>query len=106
MAAKWTVPGTVIRVIDGDTVKIDLDLGWGLHYVTNCRVAGINAPEVASAPGARAKAYAETLLPVGAPVTFVSHSLDKYGRALGSIVYSTGRDFAAEMLIVGHAIRC
>jgi hypothetical protein len=27
----WTVPATVVRVVDGDTVIVNLDLGWRVY---------------------------------------------------------------------------
>ena len=99
----WTVPATVVRVVDGDTVRLKLDLGWHLELATNCRILGIDAPEVTSAPGLRAKSHAADLLPVGADVTFISRQLDKYGRPLGALICADWRDFATLMLNAGHA---
>lgn len=98
----WTVPATVLRVVDGDTVHLDLDLGWGIGIEKNCRILGINAPEMNTPEGVAAKAYASTLLTVGDIVVFLSHQLDKYGRPLGEIKRN-GEDFAAQMLAAGHA---
>jgi endonuclease YncB( thermonuclease family) len=99
----WTVPATVLRVVDGDTCELALDLGWHIGYRTRARVARINAPELYSAEGIAARDYARTLLPPETVVTFVSHSLDKYGRPLGDIRLDDGRDFGALMLTAGHA---
>lgn len=88
MSKIWTVPATVRRVVDGDTVELELDLGWHITYIARCRVAGINAPELNTPEGQRSKAYADTLMPVGTAVTFISHSLDKYGRPLGEILFA------------------
>jgi micrococcal nuclease len=62
---EWVVAATVVRVIDADTVKLDLDLGFRVHLLANCRIADINAPELRTPAGERAKAYAETLLEPG-----------------------------------------
>lgn len=99
----WTVPATVLRVVDGDTVHLDLDLGWDVGIKKNCRVLGINAPEMNTPEGVAAKAYASMLLNVGDAVVFTSHRLDKYGRPLGEIKYDGGGDFATNMLTAGHA---
>lgn len=34
------------RVIDGDTLVLDIDLGMGISYRTKVRLLGINAPEI------------------------------------------------------------
>ncbi len=100
----WTVPATVVSVVDGDTAHLALDLGWHISLTARVRVAGINAPELNTAAGVAAKAFAETLLPPGAAVLFQSHSLDKWGRPLGSITLPGPIDFAARMLDTGHAV--
>lgn len=99
----WTVPATVLRVVDGDTVRLLLDLGWHITLEANARVLRINAPELNTPEGQEAKRYAAQLLPVDAEVTFVSKQLDKYGRPLGSITRN-GADFADLMLAAGHAV--
>lgn len=99
----WTVPATVLRVVDGDTVRLLLDLGWHITLEANARILGINAPELNTPEGQAAKRFAADHLPVGAAVMFVSKQLDKYGRPLGSITYH-GADFARLMLDFGHAV--
>lgn len=99
----WTYPATVARVVDGDTVRLTLDLGLHLHHLSNCRIRGINAPEMGTAEGKAAKVAAEEMLPPGAQVVFVSRQLDKYGRPLGDLSRS-GVDFATAMLAAGHAV--
>ena len=104
----------VSRVVDGDTVMLDIDLGfdhmisaadWGGNPRLACRVFGINAPEKITKAGKAAKAFAEGLMPVGSKVTVLSHGWDKYGgRFNGTVTLSDGRDFAATMLSSGHAV--
>jgi micrococcal nuclease len=38
-------PVVTYRVVDGDSIKVTLDLGFGIHKVSSLRVMGINAPE-------------------------------------------------------------
>lgn len=100
----WTVPATVVRVVDGDTVRLRLDLGWEIETTKNCRIIGINAREMNTPEGKADRLYAVSILPVGSPMVFVSHQLDKYGRPLGQLVYPDGSDFATKMLNAGHAV--
>lgn len=106
MATFGPYPGVVSRVIDGDTIVIALDLGFGIHQTgLSCRVYQINAPEMSTPEGKAARDYAVTLLPVGASVTVLSHGYDKYGgRYDGEIVMPDGRDFATLMIAAGHAV--
>lgn len=105
--AQWTVPAKVIEVIDGDTVRLTLDLGWHITFVARVRLAKINAPELSTTDGAKAKEFAQTLLKVGDEVTFVSKGFDKYGRPLGHILFGgfANRDFGEEMVVHGYAQR-
>lgn len=111
----WRVPATVLRVVDGDTLELKLDLGWHISYQSRCRLIGCNAPEMTTDEGQTAKAYVTDLLHqyggdmqgAGAQVTLISHALDKYGRPLGQILISTPQgatvDLSAELLDSGHA---
>lgn len=103
----------VVDVHDGDTIALDIDLGFdhficGLDFDLNtrlsCRVLGINAPELSTAAGKTALAFAKTLLHVGDRVTVTSRGWDKYGgRFDGIITLPDGRDFAKAMLDGGQA---
>ena len=62
------------------------------------------APELDTAAGKVARDRARQLLPVGAEVVLLSHSLDKYGRALAEVTLPDGRDYADVMLAEGHAV--
>lgn len=101
----WTVPATVIRVIDGDTVRLHLDLGWYVHLEANCRILGVNSPEKDTPEGKAAAAWAAARLTPGTPCTYRSSSLDKYGRPLGALWYGDpGHDYAIELLAAGMAV--
>lgn len=99
----WTVPATVLRIVDGDTIRLDLDLGWHTYRIENCRIAGINAPELTTDAGKAARSYAQQFLPLDTEVVFESTCLDKYGRPLGHI-RRNGVDFGEQMLAAGHAV--
>jgi micrococcal nuclease len=98
-------PARVVRVVDGDTVHLDIDLGFSTWIRDrSVRVAGINSPELATAEGKTARDFAQTLLPVGAVVELKSHSLDKYGRVLGSITLPDGTtDYGRAMIAAKQA---
>lgn len=100
----WVVPATVITVYDGDTVHLQLDLGWRITLTARCRVLGINAPEMDTPEGVAARDFARTLMAPAMPVTFTSKRLDPYGRPLGDITLPGGRDFGRLMLESGHAV--
>jgi endonuclease YncB( thermonuclease family) len=100
----WTVPATVIRVVDGDTIRLHLDLGWYVHVEANCRILGVNSPETSTPAGKQAKAWATWTLPPGTEVTYISACLDKYGRPLGDLRYGTPeRDYGHDLIAAGQA---
>lgn len=104
MARAWNVPGIVVAVHDGDTVTLDIDLGWYLTSRQHIRVAHINAPELNTAAGKVSARRVQDLLPPGTPVELLSTGLDKYGRSLGMIMLPDGRDLGTIMLAEGLAV--
>lgn len=99
----WMYPATIVSIHDGDTVTCDLDMGMHTHHIGPVRIAGIDAPELATIAGKAARDYAATLLPPGLKVVVTSQQLDKYGRVLGAIALPDGRDFGQMMLESRHA---
>jgi micrococcal nuclease len=77
----------IIRVIDGDTIDAEVDLGFNIKMVMKIRLAGINAPEMNTQEGKRTKDALLTLIE-GENVTLLSikDKQEKYGRYLGVIV--------------------
>lgn len=88
----YTYNARIIRIIDGDTVKCDVDLGFytWLHDIS-FRLYGIDAPEtrtrdlVEKEAGLRSKARVEELCPEGTLVQVKVQGQDKYGRWLATV---------------------
>lgn len=99
---------TVNRVIDGDTVDVDIN-----GATRRVRVLGIDTPETKKpyAPvecfGLEATARAETLLPPGSTVTVVTDNAadtsDKYGRDLRHITTADGDNVGQLLVSEGYA---
>lgn len=91
----------ILKVIDGDTVEIDLDLGFKI-ILSNQRVrmAGVDTPESRTANaeekprGMLSKKKLAEKLPVGAWVTIETQKSDsnddKFGRILGVFILDDG----------------
>ena len=87
------------RVVDGDTVDVDIDLGFGIWLrKERVRLYGIDTPESRTRDleekkyGLAAKSFVQDLLPVGSMQTLRTRKDDKgkYGRILGEfVVYDT-----------------
>lgn len=76
----------LIRVVDGDTVKLRVDCGFGVFVEQTFRLAEVNCPELSTAEGKGARLFAESWFTKHAGECQVeSHGRDKYGRWLGTI---------------------
>lgn len=75
----------VERVIDGDTLSVVLDLGFGASVREKLRLRGINTPELGAPEGEKAKRFVAGLLPAGTGVLVKSHKTDIYGRFVADI---------------------
>ena len=90
---------TIKRVVDGDTVDVDIDLGFGI-WVHNVRVRlyGIDTPESRTRDleekkaGLFAKKVVLHYLPEGSKQVLRTHKdkVGKYGRVLGEFVMYDG----------------
>lgn len=77
----WSFPNaTINRVVDGDTVEIDVAIGFGVTYRGSFRILGINARELHEPGGQEAKANLVALLPVGSTIQLGSVKNDKFSR--------------------------
>jgi micrococcal nuclease len=102
---EWVVPATVLSIHDGDTLTVQADLGWYIQIMAlHVRVAHINSPELTTPKGKKARDYLRGILKIGDVVTLTSHSLEKYGRTLGSVTLPDGRDLATLMVESGNAV--
>ena len=76
------VRATVLSIGDGDTIRVQ----QGQQRLT-IRLACIDAPEMAQAPyGAQSRAYLQTRLRIGAPVTLRPQAVDRYGRTVAEVI--------------------
>jgi len=97
-------PATVIRVIDGDTVVLRMDLGFESQLEGPCRLAGIDAPELWTAAGVPARNWMVARLTAGEPVCFEGSKREKYGRPLVTI-FDLGGNVNDAIAAAGHARR-
>ena len=83
---------TVTRVVDGDTIRGDVDLGFGfIQKNQEFRFSGINAPEIHganSAAGMKTKQYVTDMIS-GKEIIIVTKkdAKEKWGRYLAEIFY-------------------
>ena len=87
-----------IRVIDGDTIDADIDLGFSISIRRRIRLEGIDAPETRLQSkisdleerkkekllGIKSKDFLHSICESN-KIYLISNKLDKYGRVLGEI---------------------
>jgi endonuclease YncB( thermonuclease family) len=76
------VRATALSIGDGDTIRVQ----QGQQRIT-VRLACIDAPEMAQTPyGAQSRAYLQTRLRIGTPVTLLAQTVDRYGRTVAEVI--------------------
>jgi endonuclease YncB( thermonuclease family) len=79
----------LIDVIDADTLRLKLDLGFSVFVQIPCRLARVNAPELGTLPGAIAKGFVVDTLSKAINLTANTAKPDKYGRWLVELTFET-----------------
>lgn len=83
----FTFKALVERVVDADTIWVHIDLGFNCWSRQKIRFRGIDAPEVSTVKGIKAKEFVEAKL-AGVPFVIIkTYSPDKYGRYLSDVYY-------------------
>jgi len=100
----------IVRWVDGDTVILDIDLGFYVTRQERVRLARINAPELNSkvayqvrkAKSARAKA--KKFAPEGSLVILNTSksNIDRYSRYIGEIEFK-GKNISDYLIEIGAA---
>lgn len=89
--------GQVERVVDGDTLDVNIDLGFDIYHKVRVRLARINAPEIHNVKkdsleykrGMKAKAFVQKWVTL-APTVYVQTFKDtkgKYGRYVAHLYH-------------------
>jgi len=103
----------VTKIVDGDTIDVDIDLGFDISFSSRVRLAGIDTPEsrtrdlIEKKLGLEAKEYLKHAISEAKTVVIKTekmNSSEKYGRILGW-VYLDGNTVSLNdtMIEVGHA---
>jgi endonuclease YncB( thermonuclease family) len=116
-AQLWTYRARAARVIDGDTLDVELDQGLHTYRLERLRLLGVNTPELhASDPAVRAqaaeaKAFVERWLEVhahgsdavtGWPLLLITSKSDAFGRWLADVYCAQDHSLTAELLAAGY----
>ena len=111
----YTYKAKLVRVINGDTLDIEIDLGFDLVTRQRLKLYGINTPDSKSPDidtkqkGLDVKNRLIEVLPKEFTVTTILNKRGKYGRILGKVYIVDDNDNKVcinELLVdEGHAIR-
>lgn len=103
----------IISVVDGDTVDVDIDLGFNVSYSQRVRLAGIDTPESRTSDkfektlGLESKEYLKLKIKDARDIVIKTEkpdSSEKYGRILGWL-YIDGSEISVneQMIQDGYA---
>lgn len=103
----------VSKVVDGDTIDVDIDLGFDISFSSRVRLAGIDTPESRTADkmekvlGLESKAYLKHAIDNAKSVVIKTEKMDsseKYGRILGWVFLDgSDKSINQEMIDNGYA---
>ena len=103
----------VLKVVDGDTIDVDIDLGFSISYSQRLRLAGIDTPESRTTDkfektlGLESKEYLKSKLKDSKFIivkTEKPDSSEKYGRILGWVyVNGDAKSLNEQMIEDGYA---
>lgn len=100
----------ILKVIDGDTVEVLIDLGFDISIKERVRLLGVNTPEIfgadANEEGLTASAFTKKWFADRPEQAFTYTSRkynarDKYGRSLGTITYQNKESLNEALLKQG-----
>ena len=100
MIPEYTYKAKVVKIVDADTIDLDISLGFGLWMEKQrLRLSGIDAPEVRGAEreeGLRSTEFVKQALAVGCEVVIKTEKDKKgsFGRWLATVYYTLdGKDW-------------
>ena len=102
----------VVKVVDGDTIDVLLDLGFDIMYNSRVRLFGIDTPEsrtsdkVEKKYGMLSKKFLKEALTKGKKIVIKTYKGDetgKFGRILGDI-FIDGKSVNSALCKAGHAV--
>lgn len=94
----------VLKIVDADTVHLDVDLGFDVRRKDSFRLYAIDAPEMGTPEGGAAKAFLEEHIAVGDVVLIRTEKdrREKFGRYLANL-FADGLHINTVLVDAGHA---
>ena len=99
----------VVRVVDGDTLDCDIDLGFHITLRERIRLMGVDTPEtrtrdpVEKANGLKSKSFVEDFVALkGGNIFLKVHGFGKFGRPLADL-FVDGINLNQKLVDLGYA---
>lgn len=110
----YTYKARLIRIVDGDTVDAEIDLGFGVYMKQRVRLYGINTPDSRSKDlnerekGLASKSRLSEIITKEFVIETILNKRGKFGRILGNILVEqedgTMLDVNKLLVSEGHAV--
>jgi len=100
----------LLKIVDGDTVDVRLDLGFQIYHDIRVRMNGINTPESRTTDlkekylGYQAKDLTKQFLESSEVIILKIDGFGKYGRALGDFSNEKGERLNQQLIDAGLAL--
>lgn len=105
VAMAYTYSATIERWVDGDTVWVNVDLGFRMSARMDIRLYGVDTPEKGKAGYHDAIAFVNRCAPVGSYVNLRTYkNPDKYGRWLAELITPDSRTVNDGLVEAGLAV--
>lgn len=101
---QYTYKAKLVDIIDGDTLRVNLDLGFDIDYTLKLRLKDVYAPELNTPEGRTEKARIETLLKNCKYIALKTYWRDKYKRYLAHVFYKPNTSNLTEILDKGQLL--
>lgn len=108
-SALYHYQATVEKVVDGDTLRVVVDLGFHTRTRQYLRLRGLDAPELDTREGRAAAGFVQARIRASDAILLTSTKSDKYDRYLADVFYQNKQGSLQylnnELLMHRHAVR-
>jgi micrococcal nuclease len=106
---------TITGIVDGDTIDVDIDLGFEVTRHARLRLSGIDAPRLETEKGRDARDYLTRSLHAARTIAIVTERIDLHGRYVVHLFstrndattidcFESGKYENAALVSAGHAV--
>lgn len=100
----YTYKAQICRVIDGDTLLVNIDCGFGIHLLERLRLRHIDAPEIKTFAGRQTQKFVQKKLAQVPFVVIKTYGSDKYDRYLVDVFVLKGSEDVREIAQKGELL--